>query len=257
MYCCRSTINKREMTLPRAILLDLDDTILDDSSNIDQCWLDACRAHAGSLEGVDVAAVFGAIKSTSRWYWGDADRHREGRLELDAARREVVRLALRELGIEDQSLAAGIGDAYSHHRDAGMEPLPDAIDTVRWLKGSGCALALLTNGAGPAQRKKIVRFGLADLFDAILVEGELGFGKPDARVYELALSRLGVAAADAWMVGDNLEWDVKAPQKLGMVGVWVDRFGRGLSDAAGIRPDRIIRSLSELRSGHAAVPAVV
>jgi putative hydrolase of the HAD superfamily len=236
------------MTLPKAILLDLDDTILDDSSNIDQCWLEACRAHATSLEGVDVAAVFDGIKSTSRWYWSDADRHREGRLELDAARREVVRLALHDLGIENRPLADSIGDAYARHRDAGMEPLPDAIETVRWLKTSGCALALLTNGAGPAQRKKINRFGLADLFDEILVEGELGFGKPDARVYETALSRLAVAANDAWMVGDNLEWDVKAPQKLGIFGVWIDRRGRGLPDAADICPDRIIRSLPELRS---------
>ena len=41
-----------------------------------------------------------------------------------------------------------------------MEPLPDAIDTVRWLRDSGRRLALLTNGAAAAQRRKIARFGL-------------------------------------------------------------------------------------------------
>ena len=216
------------MRLPPAILLDLDDTILDDSSTIDQCWREACAANAAELGDLDESVLVETIRNTSRWYWSDPDRHREGRLELDAARREVVLLALKELGIANPKLAASIGDAYSHHREAGMEPLPDAIDTVKWLKASGCRLGLLTNGAGPAQRKKIERFGLTDFFDTILVEGEVGFGKPDLRIYELALSRLDMTPQGAWMVGDNLEWDVAAPQKLGLVGIWVDRSARGL-----------------------------
>jgi putative hydrolase of the HAD superfamily len=235
------------MGLPAGFLLDLDDTILDDSSNIDQCWRDACAANARDLGGLDLSIILDTIRSTSRWYWSDPDRHRDGRLELDAARREVVRLALLELGVKNATVAARIGDAYGYHRDAGMEPLPDAIDTVRWLKESGCALALLTNGAGPAQRKKIARFGLAEFFDTILVEGEIGFGKPDPRVYQLALSRLDLAPRDAWMAGDNLEWDVAAPQQLGLFSVWIDRHGRGLPPQSSVRPNRIVRALSELR----------
>lgn len=232
---------------PRALLLDLDDTILDDSSLVDDSWRGACAGHAERLAPLDAQIVVEAIRKTSKWFWSDPDRHREGRLQLDLARREVVRLALAELGIEDADLARCIGDAYGHRRDVGMAPLPDAIDTVRWLRETGRRLALLTNGAGTAQRRKIVRFDLADLFDVILVEGEVGFGKPDERVYTRALRELGVSPVDAWMVGDNLEWDVAAPQRLGMTGVWIDTRGRGLPEHSSIRPDHIIRSLSELR----------
>ena len=48
------------------------------------------------------------------------------------------------------------------------------------------------------------------------------------------------------MVGDNLEWDVAAPQRLGIVGIWLDVLGTGLPEASAVTPDRIIRSLSEL-----------
>jgi putative hydrolase of the HAD superfamily len=150
---------------PRALLLDLDDTILDDSSLVHESWLEACGGHADRLAPLDAAVVVDAIRKTSKWFWGDPDRHRTGRLQLDAARREVVRLALLDLGIDNTELACGIGDAYSHRRDVGMEALPDAIDTVRWLRDSGRRLALLTNGAGEAQRRKITRFELADLFE--------------------------------------------------------------------------------------------
>lgn len=51
---------------------------------------------------------------------------------------------------------------------------------------------------------------------------------------------------DAWMVGDHLEWDVVQPQRLGIFAVWIDGSGKGNSRLGSIRPDRIIRTLSEL-----------
>jgi len=48
------------------------------------------------------------------------------------------------------------------------------------------------------------------------------------------------------MVGDNLEWEVAAPQRLGMRGIWCDHFGDGLPSAAAVRPDRIVANLAEL-----------
>lgn len=233
---------------PRAILLDLDDTILDDSSMVHESWREACAGHAHRLAPREPATVVAAIRETSKWFWDDPDRHREGRLQLEAARRQVVQLALEELGIDDVELAACIGDAYSRCRDAGIAPFPNAIDTVRWLRDSGRRLALLTNGAAIAQRKKILRFELDDLFDAILVEGELGFGKPDQRAYCRALEALDVEPADAWMIGDNLDWDVGAPQKLGMTGVWIDTHGRGVPEQSPVEPDFIVRALPDIRA---------
>jgi putative hydrolase of the HAD superfamily len=232
--------------LPKAVLLDLDDTILDDTGKVDGCWREACQSHAGG-GGIDAEALRAAIERASKWFWSDAERHRVGRLDLDAARRHVVRLALETMGIVNDQLAALVGDTYSRLREEGIEPLSDAIDVVRWLRRRGCKLALLTNGSGPAQRRKIDRFELAPLFDEILIEGEVGFGKPDRRVYVLALERLGVGAADAWMVGDNLVWDVEQPQRLGIFAVWIDRDGTGVRGDAGVQPDLIVRGLSELR----------
>jgi putative hydrolase of the HAD superfamily len=57
---------------------------------------------------------------------------------------------------------------------------------------------------------------------------------------------LGVTAADTWMVGDNLEWEVEVPQRLGIYAIWIDAHGDGLPPDSSIKPDRIIRSLAEL-----------
>jgi len=79
-----------------------------------------------------------------------------------------------------------------------------------------------------------------------LVEGEFGVGKPDDRVYLHALDQLNVKPEETWMVGDNLEWDVRTPQRLGIFGIWLDFAGQGLPENSLVHPDRIIRSLSEV-----------
>ena len=233
--------------LPRAVLLDLDDTILDDSGNVARCWREACLARRAEMGALDPGALVEAIECTRAWFWSDVERHRVGRLDLDAARREIVRMSLADMDAEIPGLAEAIAEGYSTRRDLGVQPLADAVETVRWLRERGCRLALLTNGSGAAQRSKIARFGLAEWFEHILIEGELGYGKPDPRVYRLALDRLGTAPAETWMAGDNLEWDVAAPQRLGIFGIWIDVRGAGLPPGHGVRPDRIVRSLAELR----------
>jgi putative hydrolase of the HAD superfamily len=106
---------------------------------------------------------------------------------------------------------------------------------------------LLTNGGSKGQRLKIDRFDLAPLFDAILIEGEVGFGKPDPRIYTQALAAVNVAAEEAWMVGDNFEWDVAGPQREGIAGIWIDAHGRGVPAGQAVRPHRIIGRLADLR----------
>lgn len=228
---------------PRAVLVDLDDTIVDGSAVVD-CWDVACETCAPH---VDPQTVLAEILRLREWFWSDPARHRQGRLDLAAARRQITKMALAAIGTDDDALVERIAERYDRCRDERTALFPGAVETLKWLRESGCRLALLTNGAAEIQRQKIVRFQLEPLFDLILVEGELGFGKPDERIYRLALNELAASPPQTWMVGDNLEWDVGQPQKMGMTGIWVDAAGAGLPASSAVSPDLIIRGLSELR----------
>jgi hypothetical protein len=92
----------------KAIFLDLDDTIVNDSGSIDACWRDACTIGAAEC-AIPPDRLFEAIKVSSKWYWADPERHRLARLDLQTAPTEVVCLALKEFGIDDDGLAARIG----------------------------------------------------------------------------------------------------------------------------------------------------
>ena len=52
------------------------------------------------MAGLDPSSVYEAIERTRPWFWADPERHRVGRLDLDAARREMVRMSLADLGVD-------------------------------------------------------------------------------------------------------------------------------------------------------------
>lgn len=228
----------------KALLLDLDDTLLDYSGGVDESWRDAGKVCCVPA-GVDVEAFLGAVIETRRWFWSDPTRHREERVNMPRAWQRIAAHALSNLGVTCDGLDAALAREYAVRRRAVMQLFPESLEILDLLRRRGIPLGLVTNGDASQQRDKIERFGLAPYFEVMVIEGEFGAGKPDEAVFRHALDHLGVRPRDTWMVGDHLEFDVDGSQRLGLHGVWIDRSGAGLAGSP-IRPDRIIRSLREL-----------
>ena len=70
------------------MLLDLDDTILDDNSSVEWAWLRACETAAPEL-GIAAATLNATIERLRRSFWSDPNRHRVGRQDLDAAQLDL------------------------------------------------------------------------------------------------------------------------------------------------------------------------
>jgi putative hydrolase of the HAD superfamily len=235
--------------LPRAMLIDMDDTILSAYGRPDIAWNSVANEFAGELGPLSPQQVAAAIVASGRKFWAAADA--EWRLKLAEARHEVVRGGFATLAAAGQpalpmDLAIRIADRFTDYREEQMFVFPGAHDAIDALKTLGVKLALVTNGAAGLQRAKVERFALTHRFDHIQIEGEHGFGKPDERAYLHAMQALGVTAQETWMIGDNLEWEVVVPQRLGIYAIWIDAHGEGLPAESTVKPDRIIRSLTEL-----------
>jgi putative hydrolase of the HAD superfamily len=235
--------------LPRAMLIDMDDTILSAYGRPEIAWNIVATEFARELAPLSPQQVASVIVDSAHRFWSAAGA--EWRLKLAEARHKVVRdgfAALAEAGEATPpiDLAIRIADRFTAYRDEQMFVFPGAHDAIDALKARGVKLALVTNGAAEPQRAKVERFALTHRFDHIQIEGEHGFGKPEERAYLHAMDALGVTAGETWMVGDNLEWEVEVPQRLGIYAIWIDVHGDGLPEGSTVKPDRIIRSLTEL-----------
>jgi putative hydrolase of the HAD superfamily len=151
--------------------------------------------------------------------------------------------ALLEQDVDDPTLAVELGERFGRERRSRHVVFPDAVRALeRWR---GVPLGLLTNGASCLQREKIAGSGLGDRFDAVIVSGDLGIGKPDPAIFLHAVERLGVDPKRAVMVGDSYDRDVVGALMAGLRAVWLRR-GDPAEPAFGRPPAPRITSLDEL-----------
>ena len=207
----------------KALLLDLDDTLVTYGPGADTLWLHLARAAGAATLPDD--QLLPALREAKRWMWHTPEQHRRTRVNARASWATVSRLAFQACGLALSDAAADhlaghyLGQLITH-----LELLPGAREALVTWHRRGLPLALVTNGDGRVQREKLARHNLAGYFTALVFESEAGGGKPDAAIYRQALAQLGVAPADAWMAGDNLEFDVAGPQRVGRpdpgLGAW-------------------------------------
>jgi 2-haloalkanoic acid dehalogenase type II len=224
------------------VLFDLDDTLIDYSGAVETCW-DAACAHATSI-GLDAAAVARVVHEVRRWFWSDPARHARERVDMLGAWTKIAAGALERLGHPSDVVARAIATDFATRRLTSTTLFDDALPCLEALRARGVSLGLVTNGDAGMQREKLARFALERFFDAIVIEGELGAGKPLPAIYHHVLRMLGARPEATLMVGDNVEWDVVGACQVGIAGIWLDRAGMGIP--AGGPSVRVIRTLAEL-----------
>ncbi len=195
------------MSYPKAILFDLDDTIITEGDRA-TIVLEAAEELREAFSPHYPTEVADHIEAALNEFWALSPAGRSMRLGTDQwsirqSREKVISDTLKAIGVNDSSgLTCRFCDRFEKLRSLAGREYPGAHATIETLKREGVKLALVTNGPADYQRAKIERFSLAPLFDHFQIEGEYGFGKPEEKAYLHAMSTLGVSALDAWMVGD-------------------------------------------------------
>ena len=191
-----------------AILVDLDDTLLDDRAAMSAAVLKFRRKQAllPDEEDATIAARWDAV---GRSLWRRLARGEVGFAEQRRLRlREVFSLALSD--DEADSLFAD----YLLFYEQGWALMPGAQEFLDAT--SHLPRAIVTNGHQSQALKKIATLGLMGHFQAVVTPEDCGARKPDPRMFLHALKLLGVDSGDALMVGDSHDADIAPAAALGM-----------------------------------------
>lgn len=144
-------------------------------------------------------------------------------------------------GAEDLGFFAALYDHF-----AGPEPwrvFPDVVPALTALRRKGRRLAVVSNW-DTRLRPLLAALGLAEFFEVIVVSGEVGWHKPDPRLFDHAARQLGLPPDRMLHVGDSVEEDVRGAGRAGWSAVWLARNGLP-AGAAGVP---VIRSLAGLEA---------
>lgn len=253
----------------KAVIFDLDDTLLWDERISRRALMEA-GSEASARTGADTGRLVAEVKRVAEDLWrahapvercdalgivafegmwgffhGEEDYLRHLREWVPEFRTEIWRRALASEGIKDEALAEELGLFFQRRRRELQDPLPGAAAVLHVLREAGVRIGLLTNGAPDLQREKIEASGLGMLFDAAVVSGEIGTGKPEPAIFHHLLDLLGARPEEALMVGNSLARDIVGGKRAGIATCWLALEGE--DEPVGlVEPDFTIHSLGEL-----------
>ncbi len=190
---------------PRAVLFDLDGTLFDRDASFLELIQDQYDCFAAELERIPREVfIRRAVEMDGHGY---VDKHLVYR---DLAREFCLSETIGE------RLTIHFRDAYASYSRC----FPEVPAALTDLRARGMKLGIITNGATNMQEHKIVQLGIANLMDAVLISEREGLRKPDRRIFERAVGRLGVRADEAWYVGDHPLVDVRGAFEAGLTAAW-------------------------------------
>jgi epoxide hydrolase-like predicted phosphatase len=176
--------------------------------------LDECVPRWAEQDGIDLAGFHELLRT-----WRQA-----GAVELDGRNplHAIERGELRPAEFE-RILAARLrrldglpvcGEGLVRRMFATFQHVPAMIEAVRRVRAHGVRTALLSNSWG----NDYPRDGWDELFDVVVISGEVGMRKPEPRIFRHTLERVGCPPGDAVFVDDQ-PLNVRAAAGLGMIGV--------------------------------------
>lgn len=149
---------------------------------------------------------------------------------------------LKKLGVDEDFIETFHEEFYRIYPALPIE-MKGAEEVVKSL-ASGYRLGILSNGTEEIQMKKLQALGLTEYFDEFIFSGNVGFRKPDKKIFLHALEKVKTKSDRFLYIGNSFRSDIKGADEVGMKTCWLNRDGADKAD--GTKPTLEIRELPEL-----------
>lgn len=200
-----------------AVLFDLDDTLID----LQYARRHGLRAVQAILPGLNRVPLEDLELAHDEELQTNYQRTLDDSLSDEEARLEHMHGICRRYRLKTNRVAEA-ADAYVRKQRLNLRLLPGVEALLKALRGQ-VKIGAVTNGCSQDQRDKLEFFDLLPL-DTVAISAEVGAVKPDPRIFQYALTELGVSKAT--MIGDSWEQDVVGATGSGMNAIWLNRYRR-------------------------------
>ncbi|GAB3235561.1 HAD-IA family hydrolase [Hymenobacter seoulensis] len=202
------------------VLFDLDDTLFD-HANTARAALATSTAGLPEFAGADLEALY---QQYSEILEEMHPRVLAGEFTYEDARRLRFQRLLAPYGVAPtEAEAAHFAQQHYGHYQRLRHPIVGALALLEALRPH-YKIGIVTNNRTAEQEEKLRHLGMAHLVDALITSEDIGVTKPNPRIFQVALERLGSYAAETVMVGDNWHADIVGALQVGIRPVWLNRF---------------------------------
>lgn len=203
------------------IFFDIDNTLLDDRHAVKQ----ACSAiHKKFGDKIEIH-IDNFLK-----IWNEAieeyiELYLEGKITFQEQRmKRVAKVFELDESQMSHEVADKIFQVYLQEYENNWRLFPDVKLCLEELKNE--TLGIISNGDFDQQSQKLKNLDIWKYFKTVVISSKVGRSKPDSRIFEFACDSISSKPENCIYVGDKLEEDARACEKIGMIGIWLNREGK-------------------------------
>lgn len=195
----------------KGVLIDLDNTLYSYTSNnarsMEKCILKCEQQYGISREQFDKC-----------FHAGREQVHKElhGQAASHSRLLYFQKFSEMHFGKTNPAFALDMENQYWSDFLSGMAFFPGAEDFLKKIKILGLKSCIITDLTAQIQCQKWEKLGLGRYIDYMVSSEEAGIEKPDALIFEMALSKLGLRHEEVVMIGDNEEKDIRGAEAIGI-----------------------------------------
>lgn len=219
------------------LLFDADETLFDFKMAEKQAFLKALEEYKLNVDKEESLKLYSQI---NKHIWEEFERG-----EITADRLRVERFERFSKKVEVDFDAVSFSKAYAKFLGEGAYLFEDSVEVIDYLSKK-YKLALVTNGLKDVQKSRISKTPLKDYFQELIISDEIKISKPDPRIFDYALDKLGYKdKSRVLMIGDSLTSDMQGGVNAGIDTCWYNP--NHLENKSGLSLTYEIHSLKELK----------
>ncbi|MGE4287680.1 MAG: YjjG family noncanonical pyrimidine nucleotidase [Salinivirgaceae bacterium] len=194
------------------LFFDLDRTLWDYKANSEQTLIDLVKTFTPQLSS-QTRLFIEIFYKVNEALWL---QYRDGIISKEYLSSSRFIQVYKHFGIDAVSMAEEIAQYYIVQSPQKNKLFPDTRKVLSYLKSMNYSLYLLTNGFLEVQKVKIRTSDIERYFEGMITSEEVGYQKPDSRIFEYALRNTGGQKNNSIMIGDDLDNDIFGAQNFGI-----------------------------------------
>ncbi|MFR4981098.1 MAG: HAD family hydrolase [Clostridium neonatale] len=203
----------------KAGIFDLDDTLYN-YKNVNEIALGELRKYTCKVLSIDEELFDKAFK------YG-RDFTKEGLEEYAAGHNRMIycQKTLEFLGVNPTSYALEMYEVYWNSILENMKLNDGVIELFEYFKNNEIKIAICTDLTTHIQHRKLRKLGIDKYIDCIVTSEEAGAEKPNIRMFNLCIEKLGISSGEAFYVGDSFKKDIVGANNAGILPIWYTNIG--------------------------------
>lgn len=221
------------------LFFDLDHTLWDYDRNVQESLSEIHHLYQLENMGIkDASAFINSFYNVNFKLWALYD---VGKIDKDSLREKRFKLVFENAGADANAVPKVMEEDFMHRTSSKPHVLPYTFEILEYLKPK-YRLHIISNGFNESQAKKMDASGLTPYFDLVVTSETTGHKKPDPRIFQFAMDKLGTNSAASIMIGDNPNSDILGAIRANIDNVYFDPHEKSIEH----QPTYTIRHLKEL-----------